>query len=260
MASAPDAGARARTLRVLLAEDNSVNRLLAQRQIARLGHEITIVPGGQDAVREASSGTFDVILMDRHLPDLDGLEATRRIRAAERSGRRTPIIAVTADASPEARGACLAAGMDDYLTKPLDLDQLGAALARHSARAGGNPVALDDGILVRLVQELGGDTELAEDIVDAYLDELPIRRLRIQAAARRGAAPALIAAAESLRSSSATIGAVGVAGICADVLGAAADGDMPAARGAVSSLLASCEQVQQALSAARRGAGRVLAS
>jgi CheY-like chemotaxis protein len=96
-------------LRVLLAEDNEINRMLAQRQLGKLGHVLRTVEGGVAAVQAVCTGEVDVVLMDCHMPDIDGLEATRQIRAAEAhrgDGRRVPIIAVTADALPENRAAC----------------------------------------------------------------------------------------------------------------------------------------------------------
>jgi len=127
----------ARTLKVLLVEDNSVNRILAQRQMARLGHQLDIVTDGESAVRAVLDGDYDVVLMDRHLPDIDGVESARRIRAEELGrvpARRTPIIAVTADASPGHREECLAAGMDDYVAKPIRVDALVDALLRAPMR------------------------------------------------------------------------------------------------------------------------------
>jgi DNA-binding response OmpR family regulator len=120
-----------------------------------------------------------VVLMDCHMPDIDGLEATRAIRAAEAlhgDGRRIPIIAVTADALPENRAACLAAGMDDFLSKPVDLTQLGDALNRWTATDGGStapdaqPTTADPGPIrrqstrseMKLKGEWAGDSSPAE--------------------------------------------------------------------------------------------------
>jgi CheY-like chemotaxis protein len=93
---------------------------------------------GGDAVSafvaaQAAGTPFDLVLMDLHMPGMDGIEAARRMRAAEAGGKRTPIIALTADAFPESRDACLAAGMDGFVTKPLDRERLLTALARFAA-------------------------------------------------------------------------------------------------------------------------------
>jgi CheY-like chemotaxis protein len=128
-------------LAVLVAEDNDINALLARALLHRLGHRPTVVADGAAAVEafvsaERVGQPFDLVLMDVHMPELDGLEATRRIRAAEAAMGlpRTRIVALTANAFGEDRDACLAAGMDDFLTKPLDRDRLADALAgRHTA-------------------------------------------------------------------------------------------------------------------------------
>jgi signal transduction histidine kinase/CheY-like chemotaxis protein len=129
-------------LNVLVAEDNEINALLAQVLLKRLGHRATLVPNGEVAVQawrdaQAASTPYDLVLMDLHMPGSDGMTAARSIRAieAEHEARRTPVIALTANAFTEDREACLAAGMDGFLTKPLDRDELAAALARLSERA-----------------------------------------------------------------------------------------------------------------------------
>jgi CheY-like chemotaxis protein len=123
-------------LRILVAEDNEINALLAHALLERLGHRPTVTADGADAVEawlaaRAAGKPFDIVLMDVHMPGSDGIEATRHIRAAEALGdaRRTPIIALTANAFAEDRNACLAAGMDGLLTKPLERERLTDALA-----------------------------------------------------------------------------------------------------------------------------------
>jgi CheY-like chemotaxis protein len=129
------ADAQAGGLAVLVAEDNEINLLLARFVLERLGHRPTMVTTGDAAVEAwqtalAAEAPYDLVLMDVHMPRSDGIAATRRIRAieAERGLPRTPIIALTANAFAEDREACLAAGMDGYLTKPLDRDQLASTL------------------------------------------------------------------------------------------------------------------------------------
>ena len=113
--------------RVLLVEDNPINALLARKLLEREGCSVDQAGGAHAAILAAVSGRYDLILMDRRLPDLDGLTATRRLRDM---GVACPIVALTADAFEEDRRACLAAGMDDFLTKPLDPNALRAILAR----------------------------------------------------------------------------------------------------------------------------------
>jgi CheY-like chemotaxis protein len=113
-----------RNFRVLLAEDNEFNRALIERVLKTLNCEVDLAPTGRDAVRRFHHGDYDLVLMDCHMPDLDGLEATRQIRAVESPGRRVPIVAVTAGTVPGARQACLQAGMDDFIAKPFSLSTL----------------------------------------------------------------------------------------------------------------------------------------
>jgi two-component system sensor histidine kinase/response regulator len=118
-------------LNVLLAEDNVVNQRVAMRQLQSLGCTVTVVGTGRQAVDRTASEAFDLVLMDCHMPDLDGFSAARLIRDRERLGRsRLPIVALTAGAMEQDRLACLASGMDDVLSKPIDLETLRAALSR----------------------------------------------------------------------------------------------------------------------------------
>ena len=129
-------------LAVLVAEDNEINALLARALLGRLGHWPTIATSGEDALEaflaaRAAGTPFDLVLMDVRMPGIDGLEAARRIRAAEAASgdKRVPIVALTANAFPEDCEACLAAGMDAFLVKPLDRERLAAALDEISGRA-----------------------------------------------------------------------------------------------------------------------------
>jgi len=114
-------------LRVLLAEDNAVNQKLALRLLERMGYAAEVAIDGTEAIAALEAADFDVVLMDVQMPELDGLEATRRIRARW-PDRRVRIVAMTANAMEGDRETCLAAGMDDYVSKPIRPDELAAAL------------------------------------------------------------------------------------------------------------------------------------
>ncbi len=117
------------SLRVLLAEDNEVNQLLARRLLEQAGHKVTAVGNGLEVLAALETGTFEVILMDVQMPELDGFAATAAIRAAERqTGMHQPIIAMTAHALKGDRERCLEAGMDEYISKPISAAQLHAVL------------------------------------------------------------------------------------------------------------------------------------
>ncbi len=134
-ASAAPATAEQRALRILLAEDNPINQKLAVTLLSRAGHRVEVVADGLAAVRAAQAGSYDVVLMDMQMPELDGVGAARAIRAAEAPGARLPIIALTANAFEEDRDACLAAGMDGFLSKPIQREALLAAIDQAIAGA-----------------------------------------------------------------------------------------------------------------------------
>jgi CheY-like chemotaxis protein len=115
---------------VLLAEDNPVNQLIALRLLERAGYRAEAVPNGRLAVDQVVAGGYDAVLMDVHMPEMDGFEATAEIRRREDGFRHTPVIAMTARAMAGDREKCLQAGMDDYLTKPIRREELVAALER----------------------------------------------------------------------------------------------------------------------------------
>jgi len=119
--------------KILLVEDNEMNRDMLSRRLARRGYEITIAVDGREGVEKATAGGFDLVLMDMSLPEIDGWEATRQIRAVE-STKTLPIIALTAHAMAGDRDKALEAGCDDYDTKPIELDRL---LGKITALLGG---------------------------------------------------------------------------------------------------------------------------
>jgi CheY-like chemotaxis protein len=125
-AGRPQARENQEGLNILLAEDNAINMLLIRELLRRRGHRITEVTTGTDAVEAARETEFDLLLTDIHMPGMDGIEAARAIRAAEArgDGRRLPIVALTADVLEEGKHACLEAGMDGFLTKPVNPDEL----------------------------------------------------------------------------------------------------------------------------------------
>jgi CheY-like chemotaxis protein/HPt (histidine-containing phosphotransfer) domain-containing protein len=210
--------------RVLLAEDNDVNRAIIGRMLDLLGMTRDEVPDGAAAVEAALAEHYDVVLMDIQMPGTDGVEATRRIRAAEQ-GRHTPIIALTANAMGGDRETYLAAGMDDYLAKPMRLAALRAALERYAV---GPPQAaapdLDEGRLTDLTEHMQ-DVALVVSTVELFLAELPGRCAAVAEAGQRLDRTALRTAAHTLKSTSALLGAVAVAELCQRLEARAEDGD-----------------------------------
>jgi CheY-like chemotaxis protein len=119
---------------VLIAEDNAINRDVLRQMLVMLNCRVEAVNNGRDAVQAALSGRFDVVLMDLQMPEMDGIEATQEIRRRENGEQPVAIVALTAHALTGQRERCLAAGMDDFLAKPITLEALTFALARQRAR------------------------------------------------------------------------------------------------------------------------------
>ena len=116
--------------RVLIAEDNPVNQRVARLQVERLGFQADVVSNGQEALEALENLGYALVLMDCQMPGMDGYAATRELRRRENGQRRLPVIAMTANAFSTDREVCLSAGMDDYLSKPVNLRSLGAILDR----------------------------------------------------------------------------------------------------------------------------------
>jgi PAS domain S-box-containing protein len=237
------------TRRVMVVEDNAVNQLLVGRQLERLGYEPLIVGSGESAVEAFRQAVFDAVLMDWQMPGMDGLEATRLLRSLELEldRERVPIVAMTASAMPGDRERCLAAGMDDFVAKPVNLATLGRTLATwlYSAGAadrkgdeGDAPSAaapiVDGGVLDRLADELE-DRALVATVVTTYKRELPGRVAGIEDAARSSDYAELGAIAHTLKSTSAAVGAEPLAALCRELEELARDSP---GRGSLEPLLA----------------------
>ena len=197
-----------RGLRVLLAEDNQVNQLVASRILEKLGHQVTVVSSGRQAVSAAQAGKFDVIVMDVQMPEMDGLEATAEIRRWERTtGKHVPIIAMTAHAMKGDRERCLEAGMDGYTSKPIRIKELEQAISKLVPTVSVDvPVSKSDEaepvIDHRAVLEgFGGNRRLLSQSIRLFLADYPQRLAEIREAICRGDANALARAAHALKGS-----------------------------------------------------------
>jgi two-component system, sensor histidine kinase len=131
-----------RRLRILLAEDNLSNQLIAMSYLEKMGHRVDVANNGREAVEAAAALPYDLILMDVQMPEVDGLEATQRIRAMTGPARVTPIVALTANAFAQDERICREAGMDGFVAKPFDIATLAAALTEHARAASANEVAI----------------------------------------------------------------------------------------------------------------------
>ena len=195
-------------LRVLLAEDNAVNRELATAMLERLGHSVQCVRNGMEAVEAWRREPVDVVLMDVQMPVMDGMEATALIRRAEEgTGRRTPIIGLTAHAQHEDRVSGLASGMDDYVTKPIQPGELESVLQRLARPGTGEARAVRGAFDPRtLLESLGSDTTALRRLVELYLETTPAWVAQIESALDAGNVAGLAYAAHTLKGSLTQIG------------------------------------------------------
>jgi two-component system sensor histidine kinase/response regulator len=204
---------------VLLVEDNAINQRVARRFLERLGCEVQVVGDGRQAVAAFERSSYTFILMDMQMPVMDGLEATRRIRELETAGsKRTPIVALTANAMMGTLERCLEAGMDDYLTKPLDISRLQDVLDRFMGRADGEPIAPaalssaatagaspDNAIRARIADVAGDDQEFMIELVNAFLSGGADTVQELRAAVELGDAAAIGRAAHKMKGAAANL-------------------------------------------------------
>ncbi len=261
--------------RVLVAEDHLVNREVAIGMLQNMSCDVVAVENGGEAVRLMAEQKFDIVLMDCEMPEMDGFEAVRRIREAERSGaaesegrRRIPVVALTAHAMAGARERCIAAGMDDFLSKPFDEAELGAVLERWISplkrpdteampTLSGvkttddhiDPVAIER--IVKLKPQQG--KSLLGRLVEQFLEGAPRLTANIREALARGDGDAAFRAAHGLKSTAATLGLRQVADLCGQI-------ESGARKGAVNDLTGMVDPLEAALVAASNGLKELVGS
>ena len=232
----PAIAAARRPLRVLLAEDNPTNQQVALKMLARMGHPADLAADGQEALGKVSTNDYDVVLMDIQMPNMDGLAATRAIRASGDKGRKLPIIALTANVMGDIVARCRAAGMTGYISKPFTRAQLQAAIEDATAEAlalerrgeEARRGLVDEAAVARLLREMGSDA--ARAAADRFSESALEMAGRLGRASDAGDATSVAAVARSLGSSAGRIGLAVVAERCDDIGRAIAAGDLAAAR------------------------------
>jgi signal transduction histidine kinase/CheY-like chemotaxis protein/HPt (histidine-containing phosphotransfer) domain-containing protein len=212
--------------RILVAEDNEVNQDVIKNMLDRLGCRVRVVENGREAVDEVFAGTHDLVFMDCQMPEIDGFTAAGQIRDRERSGRdddrgnrHIPIIALTADSAEINRAECLAAGMDDFLAKPFEMDQLRAVIERWltgevpggsvgetipKAKSAGDMEVFDRG---KLLERLGGDEEPMRRLVAKFVKTTSVRMGDIRVLLDRGERDGVRLQSHSIKGAAASIGA-----------------------------------------------------
>jgi len=220
-------------LYVLLVEDQAVNRKVAAHKLTSWGCRVDTVSNGEEAVNGIARVDYDVVLMDLQMPGMDGLAATKLVREREKaSGRRTPIIAMTAHAMQGDRERCLAAGMDDYVTKPVNSRELHAALARFApvSRAAevrptvdhGTPVVFDQ---ARFQESSSDDPELGRQLIDDFLAHASEAMPQLRKAVATREAKPLETIGHSLRGVALTLGAQAFSEACEAIESSGRDRD-----------------------------------
>jgi CheY-like chemotaxis protein len=159
-----------RPLRILLAEDNVINQKVATRILSQMGYRPDVVQNGVEVLEALERQKYDVILMDIQMPDMDGLEATRRIRQQYTGAKRPWIIAMTANAMDSDRRNCFDAGMDGYLSKPVRIEALEAELTRSSENVG---QVVDFSVLAKFGEMTGSGSEAVRELVEIFSEETP---------------------------------------------------------------------------------------
>jgi ligand-binding sensor domain-containing protein/signal transduction histidine kinase/CheY-like chemotaxis protein/HPt (histidine-containing phosphotransfer) domain-containing protein len=219
---------------ILLAEDNLVNQKVARGTLEKMGYKVDIVSNGADAVAAWEAGRYHLILMDCQMPVMDGYQAAREIRLRE-GASRIPIIALTADAMKGAEEQCREAGMDGYLTKPLDRARLGETIDRHLAPLGSAPKHVESirhspvhaGAPVdweQFMATMDGDQEFAHELVQLFIDSGDAELREISAALGRGDLAAVSRAAHSFKGASANMFAESASAAAAQLEAAARAG------------------------------------
>ncbi|HBE94145.1 MAG TPA: hypothetical protein DDW80_01640 [Desulfovibrio sp.] len=224
-------------LKILLVEDNPVNVKVASLHLTQMGHDLVAAPDGAEALKLLSRERFDAVLMDLEMPGMDGLEVTRRIRSGDtRHGRPldplVPIVAMTAHAQDDIRKQCLTAGMDDYMTKPVNFFELEALISRllirpESEALAGQPPLFDK---ERAMRRMGIDEATLAPIFQAALDEFGERLDDLLRATKRGDIQTIRTHCHTLKSICGTIGFAQGQGILEKISEAARNADIKAVR------------------------------
>jgi two-component system, sensor histidine kinase and response regulator len=242
-----------RPLRVLLAEDNPVNQTLAKRVLEKLGHKVHVVNDGKEAIEQAQAENFDLIFMDIQMPEMDGLEATMAIRAAEAgTGKHVPIIAMTAHAMKGDREKCLSAGMDGYLSKPIRIDELKQAISEVEKTLIVGPSSEQNsfqaiGPLELLLDSVMGDRALLVEMAELWLADSAKQERQIQEGLDLGDGMMVQRAAHALKGSVGTFQASAAQEAAKQLETCAKDADLLEARKAFERLSIQIDLVRQDL-------------
>ena len=273
--------ARQLPLRILLAEDNATNQKLALRLLARMGYKADVAANGLEVLTALNRQEYDVVLMDVQMPEMDGLEATRTLRRELPPPRQPRVIAMTANAMQGDREMCLAAGMDDYVSKPIRLEELVDALSKsrplanqqgssaspaetrtgpgrvetEAAKASALPIdaaVLDPAALENLLSMLGGEFDFLVELIDSFLEDAPQLLSELGRFVDSEDAAGVRHVAHSLKSNGADFGAAAFTRLCKELELSAKSGALDGAAGLVDQIGIEFGKLQVALTTVRR--------
>ncbi len=247
-------------IRLLMAEDNAVNQKVGARMLEKMGYPVDIVGSGADAVSALAKGSYAAVIMDCQMPEMDGYEATAEIRRLEGAGRHTPIIALTASAMVGDRERCLAAGMDDYLSKPLRDADLAAVLSRwlpggdadttaHASPSPAHePAVLDPSYLANLrdMAEYSG-RDILRELAELFARDIPGQLAKLRRALDEGDTDTLRRVAHTLKGTAGGLGATEAMTVCGRLEALATSGELEGAVALVTQVVGQFERVSHAL-------------
>jgi PAS domain S-box-containing protein len=242
-------------LRILLTEDNVVNQRLALRLLEKLGYRADVAANGLEALEALERQPYDLVLMDIQMPEMDGVEATRRILDRWPDGERPWIVAMTAEVMHGDREGFLAAGMNDYVAKPIRPQELVAAIRRTPSRAGLEPSvdgdgarpAVDAAVLDRLAESMGGDDAFVAELIEQFVTDSPALVAAARKGLKAGDAEEVRRAAHTLKSNAATFGANELADRSRSLEMAARAGELDDGQASLDAVAEELERVHAAL-------------
>ncbi len=241
---------RKRLVRILVVEDNLVNQTLAVRLLEKRGYSVSVCGNGKEAFQALEKDSFDIILMDVEMPEMNGFDATRIIREKEKvSGEHIPIVAMTAHAMNGDRERCLASGMDAYISKPVSSEELFSIIEEYAnGMIGAAPAKTNEPIdTAKLMERMAGDTELLRELVAMFLDESPKLLVKIKEAVTNNDPEVLHSVAHSLKGSVGNFAAPEAADAALHLENIGKNRDMTDAREALAVLERELARVQERL-------------
>jgi len=247
-----------RNVRILVAEDSSTNRKLTLALLKRAGYSVDAVEDGRKAVEAMKRGHYDLVFMDVQMPEMNGFEATRAIREMEGKARRTPIMAITAHAMREDRERCLQAGMDDYISKPIDPQKLLEVVQRWSEpctsrkavphEADSEERSHPEHAPIRLrtaLNRFGGDEEFFKEMLREFLDSLPDSLTLLDKAAKTKDAKTVQRQAHKIKGTAMNLGAQGIADVALHLESAGRGADLTHAEKMIQDLRAELQHLEE---------------